>query len=131
MREKGFEIEETIGGQAKGGGVGNERRVREWTNPPGKGPLGEAQLAQLSKGGSDDHEENEGVGDDNADDCDMVDVARGNGIELGTCALASTRDYLQYGFHFRPPANCIHCIPTIHGWSEVKPAPKPKYRKKG
>ena len=44
MREKGFEIEENIGGQAKGGGVvGNERRVREWTwTPPGKGPLGEA-----------------------------------------------------------------------------------------
>ena len=42
MREKGFEIEENIGGQAKVG-VGNERRVREWwTHPAGKGPLGEA-----------------------------------------------------------------------------------------
>ena len=44
MREKGFEIEENIGGQAKGGGVvGNERRVREWEwTHPDKGPLGEA-----------------------------------------------------------------------------------------
>ena len=50
-------------------------------------------------------------------------------LVLGTCALASTRDYLQHSFHFRPPTNCIHCIHTIHGWSEAKPAPKPKNRK--
>ena len=22
--------------------------------------------------------------------------------------------------------NCIHCLPSIHMWSEIKPAPKPK-----
>ena len=78
MREKGFEIEENIGGQAKGGGVvGNERRVREWTHPPGQGSLGRSLVSSTLQGGSDDHEGKEGVGDDNGGDCDMVDVARG------------------------------------------------------
>ena len=52
-------------------------------------------------------------------------------LELGTCALASTRDYLSHSFHSRPPLNCKYSIPTIHGWSKVKPAPKPKKCKKG
>ena len=38
MREKGFEIEENIGGQAKGGGEGKERRVREWWTHPARVP---------------------------------------------------------------------------------------------
>ena len=52
MREKGFEIEENIGGQAKGGGVvGNERRVREWTHPPGQGSLGGSLVSSTLQGG--------------------------------------------------------------------------------
>ena len=51
MREKGFEIEENIGGQAKVG-VGNERRVREWwTNLAGQGSLGRSLVSSTLQGG--------------------------------------------------------------------------------
>ena len=43
MREKGFEIEETIGGQAKGvGKVTRGESESGGPTRPGKGPLGEA-----------------------------------------------------------------------------------------
>ena len=46
--------------------------------PTRQGSLGRSLVSSTLQGGSDDHEEKEGVGDDNADDCDIiVDVARG------------------------------------------------------
>ena len=44
-------------------------------DPPGQGSLGRSLVSSTLQGGSDDHEEKEGVGDDNGGDCDMVDVA--------------------------------------------------------
>ena len=39
----------------------------------------------------------------------------------GTRALASTRDFLYHGFHFRPPMYWEYTMCTLYnGWSEVK-----------